>query len=99
MNELLRRANELIEARERRTSCMWTARQYQDEFCHLATLHAANIIRGYQALLRCMVKLLDHGAFYDATTVSNLEFAIEGEEHVNQLLMAIVKAKAALPKE
>lgn len=96
MNELGRLANDLIKEGEPRLNGGWPCHgdypcMYQDD------VYA--VIRGYQELLRCLVKLLDRGAFYDATTVSNLEFAIEGEEHVNQLLMAIVKAKAALPKE
>ena len=95
MDHLLRQATELLDARQKVCVGDWG---YIDDYTEYFD-NACAVIEGYQELLRCLVKMLDHGVFYDATTVSNLEFAIEGEEQVNQLLMAIVKAKAALPKE
>ena len=96
MSKLLRRmASELLEAREQTILGDWS---YIDDYTAYFD-DACMVIKGYQKLLQDMLSILDQGSFHRATTVSNLEFVIEGETLVNQLLIAIAKAKASLPEE
>lgn len=95
MGKLLRMATEMLHARQQVYLGDWDYVTDPTEYFD----NACTVIEGYQDLIRRIIGVLDQGFLHNPTTVSNMEFVIEGESLVNELNKVITEARTFIPEE